>query len=1561
MKKRILYIFISLLCCYRAQANNPQLNPYFVKFNQDVDYELFEGENLQEWSSSESLNNALTVLQVTKVEKAFKLEHPDLQGIYVIHTMEEYSGVFKALDAIPGVEYVEQVPEYSLFYSPNDLNSKQWNLTTIKAAGAWDINRNASKVVVAIVDDAVEINHPDLKPGIWVNPGETINGVDDDGNGYIDDVNGYDVADNDNNPSPPASATASHFSHGTHCAGIAAATTDNNTGIASIGFNARIMAVKTKPSATSGSGLPFAYQGVEYAIAAGADIISMSWGGGSKSATYQLLFNVAHSKGIVLVAAAGNSNTSVPMYPASYNHVISVAASDKGDTKASFSNYGSTIDVTAPGAQIWSTVAGSGYDYKSGTSMACPLVSGLCALMVANSPGILPDSVESCLKKSAVDIDGVNPSYKGSLGAGRIDAEAALDCSKGIVSGSFSVNKETICPGQQVQFSATSTGVTGLVYNWSFPGGTPSSSNQVNPKVTYASAGTYDVRLKVQLGSKSDEVVKKKAITVRNPTATMSGTYFTEQGTSAFIKVEFNGRPPFSFTYNDGKNDKTISGVTGTTYYLGVSPDDTTTYSLKSFMDADCNGLFAGSAVVNVIPKDSTCNEEFFSVAHTFSGKLTGGVNIIDNDGNIYVLGGVEHTSGGKRYAYLFKFSGVGKLLWARELPDIRMFSNAVFNHDTTAIVLKGTNWSEDALVAKISLSGNLIWSKTYSVSRERYYYSIVPSDNQSFIFGGMGTGTSGDDLYLVKIKGSDGSIIWERVYNKADDQMQEVCSNEKNGVFASGNDGRGKAMITEVDKDGKLVQVLKGVNVANCLNMKVVDGYAYSMGQVGGPRTTLYINKWNLSDPSSPSMVWSRELSATAPLWRHHMDFNPYTKNIYVQLEDYNDRKARIVAISGDGELVEGSKADFTGRFYAGFNKRKMVLVGLDYNTGTNTTDMLLIGRKDTVGLDYCFLESFSTSIKKVTQSVTKASIGQANTKFSVKATGNQIKSMEAERKCLCYEPQLQASNTKICPGDSVQLHATGGAKYQWAPAPGLRESDAYNNEPWVKPTTTTTYTLIIYNCGCGPDTFTTTVVVDDQDLDKLDLGNDTTLCKGDTLALSVYPGFSSISWSPDYRMTSVSTHARRVFPDVDTSYMVSVKNTFGCALSDTIHISVKDCCSDEASFDLKDPLLCVGEKLKITNTSVVRVGKTYEWKFPGAQNPTDFKGYDPPEIEYKAPGNYQVELIVSGPCGKDTAIGFAAVISLDIDAGPDTSGCAGDTVQIGKTPVSDYTYVWSPPTNLLNPSLSNPKVIVDTSRTYILTVTDDVSGCSATDTVKVTLEERNPVTLNDTSICSGETLVLTLSVGGYGYEVEWYDGVKGTVHSSTTDSLIWVKVSNQTCTFYDTMYVSFDSVPQLWSSPDTTYCVGEYVVLEAIADGATLVWSPDGQTGQTIRVNQPGIYRVTAANDCGDTTGKTEVTEKDCNCLEFVPNIFTPNKDRLNETFGPVVTCTLKDYSFAVYNRWGEQIFYTTERDQSWDGTYMGKEVATGAYFWILRYTGVEKSYPEKNVLSGTVTVLR
>lgn len=387
--------------------------------------------------TSEAYGNFYSIyrdFELTSVKKATRSQRPELRPYYEVRFAQptRVYDLIKRLSAFGEIELVEQVAIMRACQSPpNDLNNNQWFLNNINAVAAWNVTEGSAEIKIAIVDDAVRITHSDLGDNVWINEGEIPNNnFDDDGNGYTDDYKGYDAADTDANVNPPSSASNTNFTHGTHCAGIASAVTNNGNGIAAIAYNCKIIPVKCKGDSDVGENIPYAYQGVEYAIAAGADVISMSWGGPEANSLLQSLMNAAYNDGIVVVAAAGNDNTNANFYPAAYNHVISVGATDNQDRKANFSNYGTTVDVMAPGQGIYSTLAGSNnaYGQMSGTSMACPLVAGLCGLMLAHQPNMTPEQLEECLKSTCTNIDEQNTSFIGFLGAGRINAEAAVSC-----------------------------------------------------------------------------------------------------------------------------------------------------------------------------------------------------------------------------------------------------------------------------------------------------------------------------------------------------------------------------------------------------------------------------------------------------------------------------------------------------------------------------------------------------------------------------------------------------------------------------------------------------------------------------------------------------------------------------------------------------------------------------------------------------------------------------------------------------------------------------------------------------------------------------------------------------------------------------------------------------------------------------------------------------------------------------------------------------------------------------------------------------------------------------
>ncbi|MDH7489081.1 MAG: S8 family serine peptidase [Anaerolineae bacterium] len=339
--------------------------------------------------------------------------------------------VAAALRQTPGVITAE--PEYFVHAaeSPNDPNfAAQWGLDKIRAPLAWDVATGDFAIVIAILDTGVDMNHPDLAANLWQNFGEIAgNGVDDDGNGYVDDRWGWNAITKGARPQDD-------HGHGTHVAGIAGAVGNNGVGVAGILWRCRLMAIKVLNSSGSGTYAGVA-DGVYYAAKNGARVINMSLAGSDYSQLLQDAINdVAVRYDVVFLAAAGNcgsggtgcGSVNPIMYPAAMENVISVAATDSGDVRGAFSEYNAFVDLAAPGVSIYSTALGSSYGYKSGTSMSSPLASGLAGLIRFLRPAWNREQVEAHMKATAAKV-GNDPYVNGRndyYGHGRMDAAAAL-------------------------------------------------------------------------------------------------------------------------------------------------------------------------------------------------------------------------------------------------------------------------------------------------------------------------------------------------------------------------------------------------------------------------------------------------------------------------------------------------------------------------------------------------------------------------------------------------------------------------------------------------------------------------------------------------------------------------------------------------------------------------------------------------------------------------------------------------------------------------------------------------------------------------------------------------------------------------------------------------------------------------------------------------------------------------------------------------------------------------------------------------------------------------------
>ncbi len=551
MKKTLLVVTLLILTSANLRAvyyengdNSSTAEPMYAKgvlvvnFAPYVNPQTFKTQNNNISTGLNEVDNAFMEYGVNKIEKLFSTARkpdkndssPDLSRYYRIEFPAEINiqTVMEKLQETPGIEKVEPVGIHQIALVPNDPGyGSQWfhnraDDHDIDSPEAWNVETGDSSVVVAIVDTGVLWTHPDLggsspytNGNIWTNWAEYngTDGVDDDGNGYIDDYRGWDWVSvsgawSGEDASTPDNNPTDFNGHGTHCAGIVAAIANNGQGVAGVAGGSyptdrgvKIMPLRVGWSApdpyygyeTGYVRMDFCAQAFYYAANNGADVISCSWGS-SNSGGISAALSYAVSQGVVVCKAAGNDNNTIDDFLCQQPTVISVASTNSSDHKSSFSSYGPWVDISAPGSSIYSTYSNHGtatYTSLSGTSMATPMAAGECALIKSRSGSLSKTEIETILFSSADDIDALNPSYAGMLGAGRINSYNAVTQ---LLFGAFDATPRMGYPPLSVDFTGSSPFD---IDTWTYHFGDGDSSMLQNPTHVYQQPGAYTVSLDV--------------------------------------------------------------------------------------------------------------------------------------------------------------------------------------------------------------------------------------------------------------------------------------------------------------------------------------------------------------------------------------------------------------------------------------------------------------------------------------------------------------------------------------------------------------------------------------------------------------------------------------------------------------------------------------------------------------------------------------------------------------------------------------------------------------------------------------------------------------------------------------------------------------------------------------------------------------------------------------------------------------------------------------------------------------------------------------------------------
>ena len=389
--------------------------------------------------------------------------NPNLERIYLLrfqipvdlHTIKASYAVHPLIEAVE-FNYVRQTQASEII--PNDPRfEEQWNLSLIDMPGAWAIEKGNPEVIIAVVDTGFDYTHEDLASQTWVNVDEIPdNGIDDDNNGYIDDVHGWDFSqmpssDGNENSQNGDNDPIDESGHGTHVAGIIGATVDNDVGIAGIAWNCTLMPIRG--AGVAGIRDNRSASAIVYAVNNGARVINMSWGGRERSFVLRDAVDYAYARGVLMIAASGNESEGDSIFPAGYRKVISVAATEQHKQKFYQSNFGASIDIGAPGNVILSTHINNRYRTLSGTSMATAHVSGVAGLIISKRPSLTHEEVRQILISTA---DPITESPE-LVGAGNLNAARALMASSSLRA--HILSPETHSGGSnQIEFVGTAGG-----------------------------------------------------------------------------------------------------------------------------------------------------------------------------------------------------------------------------------------------------------------------------------------------------------------------------------------------------------------------------------------------------------------------------------------------------------------------------------------------------------------------------------------------------------------------------------------------------------------------------------------------------------------------------------------------------------------------------------------------------------------------------------------------------------------------------------------------------------------------------------------------------------------------------------------------------------------------------------------------------------------------------------------------------------------------------------------------------------------------------------------------
>ena len=1320
------------------------------------------------------------------VQKISQL-HPGIDDRLLSRTYQvEFSQINKVselvtyLSELNELEYAERKELHESFLSPNDqyysnsFNSGQWALFQIDAPLAWDISTGSSDIVVAVTDNAINISHPDL-----------VNKM----------VPGWDAVDNDNDPSP---CGGNDGFHGSHVSGIVGAETNNNIGIASIGYNVSIMPVKIGDCNTGS--LTSGYDGIIWAADNGADVINMSWGGGGSSNYGQNVCSYAWNLGTILIAAAGNDGTNQQFYPAAYDDVVSVASTTTGDSKSSFSQYGTWVSISAPGSSILSTDEGSSYQVTQGTSMASPLVAGLVGLMISHAPSASPQQVVDCLLSTAENIDGANSNYIGQLGAGRINAYQALLC----------MNQYTY--NLDVGVSSIQSPIGSIC------------SADVDPEIVLTNYGgntvtSIDIEYQIDAGPVSTfnwtgNLTQGQSVTVSLPNQTpaagahvLTATALNPNGTADQNAANNSEISNFTIVANGQIADLTIlTDCYGSEITWQIDEDGTGVTMASGGPYADVTG---GEINVENVCLASGCY--IFIINDSYGDGLYGSQWTCTVDGNYFM----EDQTG----ANLFQMTAV----------------NGDFGNQTSHNFCITSNVSLDAGLSAVSSPSGTICNSSIDpvVQLNNYGTSTLTSvdivygyggPNQTYTWTGSLAQGASVTVNLPNMSVASGSYTFTAYTNLPNGSADLNLVNDQSDVGFTLFTGPESLPFNEDFESNTF-----NANLWTISNPDI--GITWEILTVAGSSPGDKAAKMDLYNYGNG---FERDGMQTPPL-----DFSNHT-NVSMTFDHafrrYNTSSADslLLLVSTDCgnsfQQIAGYAEDGTGSLATAVTSTvEFVPVVGDWCTGTIGADCFTIDLSAYDGESSVVVrfESFNNGIA-------------GNNLFidNINIDGTEMNNPPVAN---------YSTNPNLCLGEDVNFtdNSTGSpTSWSWDFGDLLGTSAIEN--PTYNYAASGTYTVTLTTTNpYGSDTYAQTITVNALP-GVVASASSTNICFGDTVFLSA-SGADSYSWDNGLG----SGLNIEVAPSSTITYEVTGTNGNGCINVDQVSITVN--ANPTVSLaSTESPSSCNVSDGSITIGSG-GIGNL-EWIGPVSGNasnvtlPFTAGGLDP--------GEYTFSFTDANGCDAQDILANVVDVNTPnepiISQGDTVSFCPGQSADLSSSYASGNT--WS--TNETSQTIS-----VSTIGSYSVYYSD-LSGCISAETF-IEVIESSPasiVTNGNVAICIGDDAVLTASgASNYTWDNGAGAGASVTVSPSANTTYVVTGIDANGCQTQGEVSLVVNSLPVVTTAADFSICYGSTAGLSAIG-ASSYTWDNNGGTGSSISVSptMTTTYTVTGTdiNGCADTS---------------------------------------------------------------------------------------------------------